>query len=184
MEVSAGKIPALALCFVAFSAHAFEIEEKHDEFTKSSYIYASGFKLCQVKSAGVLAQCATLQLVWLPDDPNTVAIRFEQNGISDISEVAVNLNGKIERFGADIPITGIDYSRSIGRASSAMAWTSANVFLLPVRALRAMVDDEASGILRVTGLRASTDYDFYRRAKMRGVPADDLRAFLAAISKP
>jgi hypothetical protein len=173
---------ALFLCVLSMSAHAFKIEQKHDEFTKASYIRASDLKLCQIKSAGFAAQCASLDLVWMPDEPETVAIRLEQNGISGISQVAVNINGQIQRFGADLP-TDFDYNRSIGRASSTMAWSSANVFVLPVAALKGIAADQGNGIMRVTGIHASTDYDFYRKAKARGVPADELRKFLDAISK-
>jgi len=162
------------------SAHAFKIEQKQDEFTKASYIRASDLKLCQIKSAGFAAQCASLDLVWDPEMPEVVAIRLEQNGISGITQVAVNIGGDIQRFGADTP-TYFDYSRSIGRASRTLAWSSANMFLLPVSVLEAIAADQGNGLIRVTGLHASTDYDFYRKAKARGVPADELRKFLSAI---
>lgn len=173
---------ALVLCLVTLSAHAFKIEQKQDEFTKASYIRASDLKLCQIKSAGFAAQCASLDLVWDPEMPEVVAIRLEQNGISGISQVAVNIGGHIQRFGADLP-TDFDYNRSIGRAYSTMAWSSANVFILPVSALQGIVADQGNGVMRVTGLHTSTDYDFYRKAKARGVPADELRKFLEYISK-
>lgn len=172
------------LCLVAFGANAFKVEERRDEFTKASYVSASDLKICQVKSAGFAARCASIDLVWSRDEPGVVGIRMTQPDIQSITAIAVNIDGTIHRYGADVGVTDFNYDESLGRFASFMAWSSTSTFALPVRALEAIASDEDSGIIRVLGTHAATDFDFYRKAKARGLPADELRQFLEFIRKP
>jgi hypothetical protein len=176
---------AVAL-LIASSAHAagfgFRISEEHDAFTKASYLKASGLKLCQIRAAGFAAQCATLDLAWDRRDPGLVIVRLEQPGITSITEIAVNIDGNIQRYGADIPVTDFDYEPSLLRLSAYVAWSSANTFVLPVHALKAIAASKDNGVIRVLGTHAATDYDFYRKARAKGVPADELARFLEALN--
>lgn len=160
----------------------FRISEEQDEFTKTSYLVGDGLKLCQPKSAGFAAMCATLQLVWRPSEPEVVGIRLEQRGIQNIDRIAVNIGGEISTYGASVATTDFNYEQVLSQLSTVMAWSSANAFVLPVSALEGICADEANGVIRVTGTHEVTDYDFYRKARGKGVPADELAEFLDAIA--
>lgn len=160
----------------------FTIAEQFDDFTKSTYLRGDGLKVCQVKKAGFVAPCATLDLVWDPAQPNVVGVRLERPEISSITGIAVNINGEIQRFAADVPVTDFDYNESLGRFMRFMAWSSANTFVLPVDVLKAIASNKENGVIRVTGTHAATDYDFYRKAKARGLPADELSKFIERIT--
>lgn len=177
-------IVGLAFLLVATDAAAqrFRIEESTDALTRESYLQASGLKLCQVKSAGFAAQCAVLQLVWERSTPDLVAIRIEIPDLTSVLEVAARVGGEVRRYGAEVPVTDIDYSSGLQMAAGA-GFSSANVFVLPIEALRSLSSDEDSGLLRVSGTHTSFDFDFWRKAKARGLPADELREFVTRIER-
>jgi hypothetical protein len=175
-------IAVVILLMVAVNADAqrFEIEETTDRLSRETYLRAAGLKLCQVKDEGFAAKCAVLQLAWQPSAPDLVAVRIEIPDLTSVLEVAVNVDGTVRRYGADVPVTDIDYDRGLQVAAGA-GFTSANVFVLPVAVLQSLASNAESGILRVSGTHNSVDVDFWRKAKMRGVPADELREFLKEI---
>lgn len=161
----------------------FKISEQHDSFTKSAYLRANDLKLCQVRNAGFAATCATVHLVWRAETPEFVGVQLQEPGLSSITEIAVNIGGEVQRFGARVPVTDFDYTRTLAGYTSLTSWTSSNSFVLPLAALEGIAASKENGVIRVTGTHASTDYDFYRKAKARGVPADELRQFIEAITK-
>lgn len=73
--------------------------------------------LCQVKSAGFAAQCATLQLAWELSTPDLVAVRVEMPTLTSVLEVAANVDGAIRRYGAEVPVTDIDYDKGLKMAA-------------------------------------------------------------------
>lgn len=163
-------------------AQRFSIEDRTDALTRETYVQASGLKLCQVKSAGFAAQCAVLQLAWEQSTPELVAIRIEVQDLTSVLEVAARVDGEVRRYGAEVPVTDIDYRSGLQMAAGA-GFSSANVFVLPVEALRSLSSDAESGVLRVSGTHSSFDFDFWRKAKARGLPADELRSFLTRIEQ-
>jgi hypothetical protein len=171
----------LILLLVAVNADAqrFKIEETTDALSRETYLRATGLKLCQVKEAGFAAKCAALELAWHPSEPDLVAVRIEIPDLTSVLEAAANVDGTVRRYGADVPVTDIDYDSGMQVAAGA-GFTSANVFVLPVAVLESLASDADSGILRVSGTHSSVDFDFWRKAKMRGLPADELREFLSA----
>jgi hypothetical protein len=174
-------ITGLILLLLAVNVHAqrFKIEETTDALSRETYLRATGMKLCQAKEAGFAAKCAVLQLAWHPSEPDSVAVRIEIPELTSVLEVAANVDGTVRRYGANVPVTDIDYDRGLQVAAVA-GFTSANVFVLPVAVLESLASNADSGILRVSGTHNSLDFDFWRKAKMRGVPADELREFLDA----
>lgn len=175
---------SVLLALFAVTAHAagFKISEQRDDFTRTSAVHGENLKLCQVRSAGFAAECASLHLVWRHEYPDVIGVRLESPGVSSITEIAVNIGGSIERFGADVLVTDFDYSHALANLSGSMAWSSANSFVLPVEVLKAIAAQKDNGIIRVLGTHSATDYDFFRRARARGVPADELRQFLDRIT--
>lgn len=176
----------VAVIFCSFavqaSAQSFKIEERVDALSRESLVQATGLKLCQVKSAGLAAKCAMLQLAWQRTKPDLVPVRIELPELTSVLEVAVNVDGTVRRYGAAVPVTDIDYDSALQRAAG-LGFSSANVFVLPVEVLRSLASNAESGILRVSGTHSSVDFDFWRKAKMKGVPADELKEFLKRIDR-
>ena len=177
-------IAAVILGLVGASAHAqsFRIEERTDALTRETYLQAKGMKLCQIKSAGFAAQCATLEMAWQPSHPELVALRIEMPTLTSVLEVAVNVDGQVRRYGAEVPVTDINYDSGL-RMAAGLGFSSANLFVLPVEVLRSLASDPDAAILRVSGTHTSIDFDFRRKAKMKGLPADELRKFLESVEE-
>ena len=158
-----------------------KIEKQVDRLTKQTITRAKGLKLCQSIDVGAFAKCATLTLAWTESQPEAVAIRLEFPDTVSIQEVAINVEGAIQVFKAPTTTTAFDYDRNLAQVGMSGA-SSANTFLLPVSGLRSLCKDATSGIMRLSGPHSSMDFDFWRQAKMKGLPVEDLRQFLDAIA--
>ncbi len=171
------RIATVVLLFLACNANAqsFKIEEQTDMLTKETYISAGILKLCQTKNAGIIAKCAQLKFAWNPKMPKYVAVRIDIPDIASVLNVSVNIKGTIQTFDADEPTDIQPYYEKYTR--------SGNTFIMPLEALRALCSDPNYGIMRVSGTHSSYDYDFWRKAKMKGLPSDELREFLDKISE-
>lgn len=179
MRIS-GAVFMLLLTSMAAEAK-LKIEKHVDRLTKQSVTQANGLKLCQPRDSGAFAKCATLSLAWVQDRPDSVALRLEFPEAMSIQELAINADGSIQVFKATTAVTDFNYDANLARAGMTGA-SSANAFLVPVVALRSLCKDATSGILRVTGVHSRLDFDFWRQAKMKGLPVDELRQFLDEVA--
>jgi hypothetical protein len=169
----------IALTLVAIPAWAgpfgFSIEEHRDDFTGTTYIVGDGLKVCPPKG---ITSCASLRIAWTQEDPDTALLRIEVHNATSILALSAKTPDGIVTFDADT-ITDIDAAR----VPSGLTWSSANTFAVPIQVLESIAASRETGTIRVTGTHSSIDFDFYRKAKARGVPADELRKFLEYISK-
>lgn len=166
--------PAIAVA----GPFGFSIQEKRDDFTQSSFIHGSGLKVCQPKG---WSYCAVLDLLWYPDNPGEVLVRIERSGEPiSMLELSVRMEEGIRTFESSTPVTNVQYDRYL---IGDQAFSSANSFFLPVDALESIASDKARGIIRITGTHTTLDLDFYRKASMRGLPIDNLKAFLLRIMR-
>lgn len=167
----------IALTLVAFPAWAgpfgFSIEEHRDDFTGTTYIVGDGLKVCPPKG---ITSCASLRIAWTQEDPDTALLRIEVHNATSILALSAKTPDGIVTFDADT-ITDIDAAR----VPSGLAWSSANTFAVPVRVLESIASSRETGTIRVTGTHSAIDFDFYRKASMRGLPVDQLRTFLQRI---
>jgi hypothetical protein len=158
-----------------------KIEKHVDRLTKQTITQATGLKLCQPRDAGAFGKCATLSLAWAAERPDTVQIHFEFPDTVSLLEMAINVDGSIQVFKATTSVTDHDYDPSLAKVGLSGA-SSANTFQVPVFALRALCKDASGGIMRLSGTHSKLDFDFWRQAKMKGLPADELREFLDAVA--
>jgi hypothetical protein len=158
-----------------------KIEKSVDRLTKQMVSKANGLKLCQPKESGAFAKCANLALAWTEAQPDVVAVRLEFPETVSVQELAINVDGNIQVIKATTAATDFKYDPNLARVGASAA-SSANTFLVPVSALRALCKDANGGILRVSGTHSSMDFDFWRQAKMKGLPADELREFLDTVA--
>jgi hypothetical protein len=175
MRISCAVCMSLLISMAAYGK--LKIEKSVDRLTKQTVTQAKGLKLCQPRESGAFAKCATLSLAWMPELPDSVALRLEFPETVSVQELAINVDGSIQVFKATTAVTDFNYDPNLARLGMSGA-SSVNTFLIPVAALRSLCKDAASGMLRVTGVHSSLDFDFWRQAKMKGLPADDLRQFL------
>jgi hypothetical protein len=173
----------VAIMMIASSTAAakLRIETYVDRLTKQSVTHAKGLKVCQTREVGAFAKCAALTLSWVTDAPESVTIRLEFPETVSLQEMAINVDGAIRVFKAHTVATDFNYDGKLARVGMSGA-SSANTFMVPISALRALCRDSTSGILRVSGVHSSIDFDFWRQAKMKGLPVDDLRQFLDAVA--
>ena len=167
-------ITLLLLFSAAASAQSFKIKEQTDPLTKQNMVVAESLKLCQIKDAGLMAKCAQLRFLWLPKHPDFVLVRVDIPEITSVLKLSINIDGDVKTFSSSEPITDINVYRGYG-----ISPTSGNSFLLPLTAFQSLANNKEFGIMRVTGTHNSIDYDFWRKAKARGLPADELRELLA-----
>lgn len=154
------------------SAAGLKIKEKYDEFTKETYLESGSLKVCQPKSAGMAAQCATLRLYWRQSVPNIIKVRVELHGYTSITELAINVGGTITRYESAAPITGLENA-------GATHASSVNEFMVTAEDLSAISSSSDNGIFRVSGSDGHDDYDLYRKAGFgKDLPADKLREFV------
>jgi hypothetical protein len=158
-----------------------KIETRVDRLTKQTITQADGLKVCQPRDSGAFAKCATVKLAWIATQADSVAIRLEFPETVSIQEVAINVDGVVQAFKATTASTDFGFDPNLARVGMSGA-SSANTFLISIAALRALSKDASSGILRVSGPHSSIDFDFWRQAKMKGLPVDDLRQFLDAVA--
>lgn len=156
-------------------AQSLKIEEKTDKLTQETMVIGGPLKVC--KAEGI--KCASLILVWMPTAPETITVNVKVPEQMSVQRLQLRMDGEVRSFDSVQAITDthIDYNSLFGITSS-----SANTFVLPVGALRALTENEPS-LLRVSGVNDSVDFDFKKRAKMRGLPVDELRQFLTAIAE-
>ena len=164
----------------ASSNAALKIEKRVDALTKKTLTIARDLKVCQIKTAGMMAKCAALDLTWTDEMPDSIAVRITFPETVSVQQLAINMNGEVQRFDATTAVTDFNYDKNLPTYTGSGA-SSGNTFLVPVTALRSLCKDADSGIMRVSGTHSSIDFDFWRQAKMKGVPADELRQFLDAV---
>ncbi len=175
-------LSVLLLLLASMTVEAkLKIEKSVDRLTKHTVTKANGLKLCQPKESGAFAKCANLSLAWIEAQPDIVAVRFEFPETVSVQELAINVDGEIQVIRATTAATDFKYDPNLARVGASAA-SSANTFLVPVSALRALCKDANGGILRVSGTHSSMDFDFWRQAKMKGLPADELREFLDTVA--
>lgn len=168
---------AIVLTLIAFPAWAapfgFSIKELRDDFTGTTYIVGSDIKVCPPKG---ITSCASVQIAWTQEDPDTALVRIEIHNVTSVLALSAKTPDGIVTFDADT-ITDIDAAR----VPSGLAWSSANTFAVPVKVLESIASSREAGTIRVTGTHSAMDFDFYRKASMRGLPVDQLRTFLQRI---
>jgi len=175
-------VAAVVMMLASVTADAkLKIEKHVDRLTKQTVTQAKGLKLCQPRDAGAFGKCATLNLAWVADRPETIVLHLEFPDTVSILELAINVDGSVQVFKAATAVTDFDYDPNLAKTGVSGA-SSANTFLVPASALRSLCKDGASGIMRVSGPHSSIDFDFWRQAKMKGLPVDELREFLEAVA--
>ena len=168
---------SLTLLLGASAAHAqsLKIEEKTDAPTKESMLVGGPLKVCM--SAG--RKCAALTLTWSKQQPEVVSVFVElPNASVGIRQLELRMDGEMRTFESAV---AADVVYDAGNTVSHGQWTSANTFVVPLKAIQALAVQQPR-ILRVTGGQDTFDLDFDKRAKMRGLPADELQQFLTAIA--
>ena len=106
-----------------------------------------------------------------------VSVEWHDTVYASIQEIAFNLGGEIRRFEA----RGSDGVQHDSRTRCGFEGESRNVFLVSLAVLEGVAQPGDSGIVRVSGVGGYTDYGYYRKAKARGVPTDELRQFIGYV---
>ena len=180
MNTFSRSISILLLIASAPALAGLKVKEIRDDFTGESYFRSGKVKLCQPKSRGGLATCASLIFVWKPIKPTVVLMQVTVLDIRSLSQLETRIDGEIDRIESDRLFT--DMSVDPFAISSSTAAESANVFTIPVSSLRAIASSPEDGKVRISGIDSVTTYDFHRRTGMgKTTPAMRVAEFLAAI---
>jgi hypothetical protein len=166
---------AVLLTLVAFPALGLSIQEHTDGFTGVSYVVASDLKVCPPKG---ITSCATVRMAWTKEDPETVLFRIEVHDTLSVLSLSAKTPDGIRTFNAD---TGTNLQAT--RVPAGFAWSSTNSFAIPLSVIESIASSRELGTIRVAGVHSAIDFDFYRKASMRGLPVDGVRSFLERIKK-
>lgn len=159
-------------------AQIFKVEARTDRLTHETFLEAKGLKVCQVKEAGFAAKCALLSIQWSPQDKDFVTVKVEIPEVASILKLIVRFDGKLETFDSLEQLS----THQIASQYSLDTVSTANTFRLPLMILKHLSGGPDSGLIRVMGVNSQYDLDFFRKAKMRGVPADELKQFLHSLA--
>lgn len=157
-----------------------KVKEIRDDFTGESYFRSGKVKLCQPKSRGGMAKCASLMFIWKPTKPTVVLMQVTVLDIRSLSQLETRIDGEIDQIESDQLFT--DMSVDSFAISSSTSAESKNVFRIPVSSLRAIASSPENGKVRISGIDSATTYDFHRRTSMgKTTPAMRVAEFLAVI---